>query len=145
MQLTDQHLIHQHTGIQKGACERIARYYDEGALLLIDLISNQKYSDLLSADEDDPDRLIASRAASYLCVYAAMPFLNLRPTDLGGFSKVIGYGERTEELMSMHEISKYQQVVWSRVTRLVKGLINEQPKGIFQGNSFGFMAVGGSE
>lgn len=146
MALTSEQKIKSHTGVSAHAAKRIEQFLDEAALLLQDLISKSLYEDLEAAPTNDEKKLIAERAESYLCVYAALPFLNLRFTDLGGLSKIIGFGDRSEELMSQYESAKYQAAIWSRVQNLVRQIVDENAADDnFIGNGFAMTAVKGCD
>lgn len=143
--LTNSILIKSHCGIANdNAVARIAGFIPRGRKLLIDLIGEDLYQDLLGRDEDDPDRQNASRAESYAAVFSSMIFLNLRPTDLGGFSKIIGYGDRQEELMGVAELEKYRSLIYNQVVDLIAELV-EQPEDMVTAGGFGIMAIGGAQ
>lgn len=144
--LTSKALIQEHCAISNDkAAGRLEGFVPRARLLLIDFIGIDRYNELLALPADDPVRQTASRAESYATVFSGMLFLNLRPTDLGGFSRIIGYADRQEELMGVAEVEKYRSLIWSQMVDLVSHIHTPDPdEGMFTG-SIGMTAIRGEQ
>lgn len=128
MSLTDKEKIAEHTQLDTKPAERIAAFIPQASRKLKELIGDTKYEEFESNSEapqqgSPADR--AARAESFLSVFYSFHFLNLRPSNLGGFTKTLGWEERSEELMSLSEVNKYRDEIYGAAVELVQDLISE--------------------
>ena len=145
MALTDGNTIKLHTQLKQSACDKAAAFVDVAEHKLIELITQAIFDALSGTDKDR-----ATRAESYLCIYFAMQFSNLRPTDLGGFSKIIGFGDQqTEQLMSKRELESYRQSIYNaavqQIAELMPQLTQDSTDTDYDFGPFGMTSIGGND
>lgn len=118
MPVTDVPAIKTHTLLDTDPAEKVANYADEAEATLRVLVTDAVYDDIAGGSDAKYEKL--QRAESYLCLWAAIPFLNLRPTDTGGLSKIIGYGDQThEKLMSKAELDSYRGRFYAEAVNVI--------------------------
>ena len=141
--LTNAEKIEEHTGFDAKASLRVFGFVASAKKEIIGWIGADKYDELTSAASPDAEE--AARSESFLSLYFGMPFLNLRPTQLGGFSRQIGWDDRGEQLMSKSEMEQYRTTIYNMAKSLIEDLITDnENEDHFIGNGFGFMAVKGN-
>lgn len=125
MPLTDKNKIADDTQLDAQASERIAAFIPQAVGKLKEWIGSEKYDELKGQTDPDPgsqaDR--ARRCESYLSVFYAFHFLNLRPSNMGGFTKTIGWDERQEQLMSLSELNAYRDQIYVQAFELISDMV----------------------
>lgn len=128
MPITDADAIEEHTQLSAEASAKVVNYAPMAEQRLRQLVTDATYDEIAGdTNHDDYDRL--QRAESLLSLYYGFQFLNLRPTSLGGFSKVIGIGPETNEiLMSQKELNGYRAATYDMAFELLDGIRVELPE-----------------
>lgn len=128
MSVTTVNDIQDHCGLAEGPATKVFNYVDSATRKIKELISSDVYEQV-AGDQGDANYDPMQRAESYLCLYFALPFLNLRPTEIGGLVKTVGYGEmQTEQLMGLGELKAYQIKLYQMAIGLLERLITQIPE-----------------
>lgn len=123
MAITTSADIAQFTQIKQKAAEKLFSFASQAEHRLRELLTDKIYESTAAKDPGDSGYQALLHSESLLCLYFGFSFLNLRPTDLGGFSKLIGYGqESSEALMSHRELEAYRQQIYSMAVELIESL-----------------------
>lgn len=121
--ITNADHIAEATQIKQKAAEKLAGFAGQAEGRLRVLLSGATYEEVAGKAPGNSDYQALLRAESLLSLYFGFVFLNLRPTDLGGFSKMIGYGgETSEALMSARELNSYRQGIYGMAVELIEHL-----------------------
>lgn len=130
MPLTSPQKVIEHTGFPQSLVEKIARHIAMAETWMRKIIGDTTYDDLSTRHKADPDRQRATRAESLLSVYFAMPVLNLRPTDRGGFVKATGIdqgpNQSRNELMGINEMERYRYKIYRQAMELIEDMILQE-------------------
>lgn len=123
MPITDADAVQEHTQLRSKAADKLFGFAEHAEKRLRELVSDDTYDEIKGDPEhDDYDAL--QRAESLLCFFYGVQFVNLRPTELGGFSKIIGYGDQqTEQLMSHRELLSYRSKIYGMALELIEDLL----------------------
>lgn len=111
--------------------------------------ASQQMKDWLTADvygEIDDEHTNydeARQAESLLALSFALPQLNMRFSDLGGLSKIVGLDSQTsEELMSFFQVKRYQEELRKQAFQLIESLVPDLDDDPDQFSSGGFSIHG---
>lgn len=99
---------------------------DRASIDVIALIGQSTYTTLSALPDADADRERADRAESALALYYAMPFLNLRWTEIGGLVRAVGFDQGRTELMSKRELDAYRGELYKEAMTLLSEWITEE-------------------
>lgn len=126
MPFADANTISIHTQIGDKAAGKAVRFVPQAAAELKSLISAATYDSLLASGDGTEGYSECEQAESLLALSFALPFINLRPTDRGGLSRIIGLDSQTsEEIMSAREMERYTGLMKQQAAALVAGLAPE--------------------
>lgn len=110
-------------------------------------VSDSVYSAAQTAGSGaDYDAL--KQAEAMLAVSYALPYVNMRLTETGGLSKVIGMADMDsrEELLTFGQIKQIQKELVSQANEITQHLIPvSEDEEIVQAGGFGLMAVKGED
>lgn len=129
MPITTALKIAEHCLLDTDPAGKVFTYADQAEAKLRFLLTSETYDEVKAegAGQENFDNL--QRAESYLSLYFALPFLNLRPTELGGLSKIIGYGEhQTEQLMGLGELKGYRGRFYEMAIGLLEDIREQVPE-----------------
>lgn len=90
---------------------------------LLELFGSDLYQSLLDAPADDPIRQDAVLANAYLAGYYALPFLNLKPSELGGFTTQTGFEASLNTIMSKRELDDYRKSMYNTAMIFVQAAL----------------------
>ncbi|APF20395.1 hypothetical protein Calab_1456 [Caldithrix abyssi DSM 13497] len=99
--------------------DKLTVHLKKAEVRLRELIGDAKYDELESASSGD-QRDKAAQAESYLTAYYALPFLNLRVTEKGGFVMATGFEQSRNELMGKRELDGYRAGFFRQAMLLIK-------------------------
>ena len=139
MALADSNSIQQYGFVKEKIADKAAVYVSLAAIRVKHWITAAVYDALES--ESDEETLV-KQAESLMALAMALPQLNMRFSDLGGLSKIIGIpGENTEELMSFTQVKQYQEQLKKTAFELIEALVPEldDDPASFDAGSFSIM------
>lgn len=127
MPITDAAAIKEHTQLTDAASQKVDKFAPLAEERLRQLITDPTYDEIKDDDQhDDHDTL--KRAESFMSLYFGFQFLNLRPTEMGGFIKVIGYAEDNKMMMSARELKSYQAETYQMAIQMLDGIRDVIPE-----------------
>lgn len=127
MPLTDASAIQDHTQIKQEAAGKVEKFTPMAEARLRQLITDDKYEAIEGDDTHDGYDTL-KRAESLMSLYFGFQYLNLRPTEIGGFTRVIGYGDSNQMLMSGKELQAYRGRTYDMAVELIDDIRDVLPQ-----------------
>ncbi len=140
MALADSDSIKQYGFVRQKIADKAVNFVNRAEKQLRGWITDSVYDGLEDASEEKD---LAKQSESLLALAFSLPQLNMRFSELGGLSKVIGIpGENSEELMSYRELRIYAEELKKQAFDLIDQLIPEldQYPDSFSASGFSIMA-----
>ncbi|MEP0004578.1 MAG: hypothetical protein ABJ387_03505 [Balneola sp.] len=121
MPLADSDSIKEFGFVKQKIADKAVKFANRAEKQLRGWISDDVYDAL----EDEPvNKALVKQSESILALALSLPQLNMRFSELGGLSKIIGIpGETSEELMSFRELRTYGEELKKQAFELIDVLI----------------------
>lgn len=136
MPLANSLSIQEYGFVREKIGDKAAKFVKRASQQMKDWMTADVYGEI---DDQHASYDEARQAESLLALSFALPQLNMRFSDLGGLSKIIGIdSQNSEELMSFFQIKRYQEELRKQAFQLIEGLIPDLDDDPDSFNSGGF-------